>query len=51
MTGKRNALCVDLNSETIIEEKLKYIHQNPVTAGMCVNTFDYKFSSARLYEK
>jgi putative transposase len=47
---KRNALCVDLYSNTIIEEKLKYIHLNPIRAGMCANTVDYKFSSARFYE-
>jgi REP element-mobilizing transposase RayT len=47
---QRNALCVDLYSNTIIEQKLKYIHQNPVRARMCANTVDYKFSSARFYE-
>src|SRR5690606_21755808 len=48
---QRNALCVDLYSDAIIEEKLQYIHQNPVKAGLSVNTFDYKFSSARFYEE
>ncbi|MBJ7880554.1 hypothetical protein [Gelidibacter salicanalis] len=47
---QRNALCIDLYSNAIIEQKLKYIHQNPVKAGMCGSSVDYKFSSARFYE-
>lgn len=48
---QRNALCVDLYSDAIIEEKLRYIHQNPVKAGLSMNTVDYKFSSASFYEE
>ncbi|MBQ0786348.1 MAG: hypothetical protein KBT69_02540, partial [Oceanihabitans sp.] len=48
---KRNPLCVDLYNNQIIEQKLKYIHQNPVKARMCENTEDYKYSSAKFYKE
>ena len=32
------------------EQKLEYIHQNPVKAGLCKNAEDYEFSSARYYK-
>jgi len=47
---QRNALCVDLYSNEIIEQKLNYIHQNPVRARMCGSAKAYKYSSARFYE-
>ncbi|PQO43575.1 REP-associated tyrosine transposase [Blastopirellula marina] len=31
-------------------EKLTYMHQNPVRAGLVEKVFDWKFSSARWYE-
>lgn len=46
---KRNALCVDLYSDVIIEEKLNYIHRNPVKAGLVSEQVDYRFSSAGFY--
>ena len=48
---KRNPLCVDLLNEKIIEQKLNYIHQNPVKAQICKNPQDYRFSSARFYSE
>ncbi len=33
---KRNALCVDLYSNAIIEETLHYMHRNPVKVGLLV---------------
>lgn len=48
---KRNPLCVDLLNEKIIEQKLNYIHQNPVKAQICNNPEDYRFSSARFYSE
>ncbi|QNK78741.1 MULTISPECIES: transposase [Winogradskyella] len=48
---KRNSLCVDLYSDKIIEQKLKYIHENPVKAGLCCNPEDYRFSSAKFYKE
>lgn len=32
------------------KQKLKYIHYNPVKAGLCRNPEDYLFSSYRYYE-
>lgn len=32
------------------EEKLDYMHANPVKAGLCDRPSDYRFSSARWYE-
>ncbi len=46
---KRNPLCVDLYSDKIIEQKLKYIHENPVKANMSITEGGYKFSSASFY--
>jgi len=48
---KRNPLCVDLYTNTVLEEKLHYIHQNPVKAQLCKNPEDYRFSSARFYKE
>jgi len=33
----------------VFEQKLNYIHYNPVSAGMCANPEDYYYSSARFY--
>ena len=30
---------------------IRYIHQNPVKAGICNKTYDYKFSSIHLYRR
>jgi putative transposase len=29
---------------------IKYIHENPVTAGLCTTARDWPWSSARFYE-
>ena len=47
---ERNALHVSLWSRAVIKQKLDYIHNNPVAAGMCINAEDYMYSSA-VYEK
>ena len=31
----KNALTVDLWSEKVLIQKLRYIHENPVRAGLC----------------
>ena len=38
-------------SETLApaEQKLKYIHNNPVVSGFVTSPIDWKFSSARNY--
>ena len=47
---ERNALSVDLFSEEVYLQKLNYIHNNPVTAGLCNVPGNYKYSSAAFYE-
>jgi len=46
---ERNPLSVDLCSEKVLKQKLKYIHENPVRAGLCTYSEEYKYSSALLY--
>ncbi len=47
---ERNSLSVDLWSEKVLAQKLQYIHQNPVRAGLCQFAEAYKYSSALLYK-
>jgi REP element-mobilizing transposase RayT len=47
---ERNALSIELRSERVLLQKLRYIHQNPVKAGLCIRPEDYKYSSARFYQ-
>jgi putative transposase len=46
---KRNPLSVDLWTKEVFMQKMEYIHNNPVAAGLCVYPEDYKYSSAKLY--
>jgi REP element-mobilizing transposase RayT len=47
---ERNALSVELWSEKVFMQKLNYIHENPVRAGICKSCVEYKYSSALFYE-
>ncbi|HEX3024919.1 MAG TPA: transposase [Chitinophagaceae bacterium] len=47
---ERNALSIDLFSEAVLMQKIKYIHQNPVKTGLCNIAENYKYSSAKFYE-
>jgi len=47
---ERNALSVDLFSEAVMFQKINYIHQNPVKAGLCDFPENYKYSSAKFHE-
>ena len=47
---KRKPLSVELSSEKVFQQKLEYIHYNPVKAGICLYPEDYRFSSALFYE-
>ncbi len=47
---ERNALSVPVWTEAVLLQKLDYIHQNPVKAGLCLNATDYYYSSARYYD-
>ena len=46
---ERNSLSVALWSQAVLSQKLKYIHDNPVRAGLCRYPEEYKYSSARFY--
>jgi len=47
---KRRPLSVDLFTEKVFQQKIDYIHNNPVKAGLCISPEEYKYSSAKYYE-
>ena len=47
---ERNALSVELRTGKVFQQKLEYIHYNPVRAGTCSLPEEYKYSTAKLYE-
>ena len=47
---KRNSLRIELFTPSVFEQKLEYIHDNPVNAGLCKYPEEYKYSSAKFYE-
>ncbi len=40
---------IEIWSNKIFEQKLNYVHQNPVKSGFVTSTVDWKYSSARNY--
>ena len=46
---KREPLSIELITESMFIQKLKYIHYNPVTAGLCSVLEEYYYSSAKFY--
>ena len=46
---KRRPLPVELYTPAVFKQKVDYIHNNPVTAGLCELPEQYLFSSARYY--
>ena len=46
---ERNPLGVELRSHDVFMQKLKYIHWNPVKAGLCSLPEEYYYSSAKFY--
>ncbi len=46
---ERNPLSIELYSDYFFNQKLNYIHQNPVRAGLCKLPEDYHYSSAAFY--
>jgi putative transposase len=40
---------VALATNEMVDQRLEYIHQNPVRAGICYTAEDYKYSSAGVY--
>jgi len=47
---ERNSLAIDLFTEAVFIQKLNYIHNNPVKAGICKLPEEYYYSSALFYE-
>jgi hypothetical protein len=47
--GSREPLGIELISPAVFEQKLNYIHCNPVRAGLCINPEEYYYSSAKFY--
>ena len=47
---ERNALSIELRNNSVFLQKLRYIHENPVRAGICKLPEEYKYSSALFYE-
>jgi putative transposase len=47
---KRRPLAIELFSKLVFEQKLEYIHENPVKAGLCNFAENYYYSSAKFYE-
>ena len=48
---EREPLGIELFTPAVFNQKLEYIHQNPVKAGLCKYPEDYFYSSATFYEK
>lgn len=48
---QQNNYPIELNNVKMCQEKLEYIHQNPVVAGFVDNARDWLYSSARDYEE
>jgi putative transposase len=46
---KREPLSIELLNESMLKQKLEYIHYNPVRAGLCTVPEEYHYSSARFY--
>ena len=46
---ERNPLSINLYSEKVMMEKIKYIHENPVRKQLCELPHHYKYSSALFY--
>jgi putative transposase len=47
---ERNPLSIEIWSEKTLLQKLRYIHENPVRAGLCLYPDDYRYSSALFYK-
>ena len=48
---ERNSLSIEIRSNEVMFQKLNYIHQNPVRAGIIELAENYLYSSASLYIK
>jgi len=48
---KRNPLSIELYNDKIFQQKMDYIHNNPVNAGLCNYPEEFLYSSAEFYLK
>ena len=48
---QRDSLNIELFTAAVFQQKLNYMHYNPVKANLCAFPEDYYFSSALFYEK
>jgi hypothetical protein len=46
---QKGSHAVELQTEAMARQRLEYIHQNPVRAGICYRAEDYVHSSAAQY--
>ena len=46
---KREPLSIELFTEKAFMQKLEYVHNNAVAAGLVINAEEYKYSSAKFY--
>jgi hypothetical protein len=47
--NQQNNQPIEIWSLKVFEQKLNYIHNNPVASGFVTNPVDWKYSSARNY--
>ena len=47
--GERRSYRATMHNRLVLEQKLDYIHENPVKAGLCLLPEDYIYSSASYY--
>ncbi|MGG9971501.1 transposase [Ferruginibacter sp. SUN002] len=46
---ERNALSIELRKGKVFDQKIEYLHLNPVKAGLCNYPEEYYYSSAKFY--
>lgn len=47
---ERNSLGIEICTPKFLQQKMEYIHSNPVEAGLCRLPEEYEYSSAKSYE-
>ena len=47
---ERRPLAVSLWNQKVLKQKIDYIHNNPVAAGLCNFPYEYHYSSASFYK-
>jgi len=47
--GQQNNKSIELSTPTLLDQKLNYLHNNPVEAGFVEEAIHWKYSSAKNY--